>query len=588
MKTFQPVQRENDEHSQMLIQPSLEIGREDDEHEKEADHVADKVMKMSDPEEEKKKMPESKPLLQKMSSSEPVAKMPESRPLLQKMGTPEKEEEEEPLSIQKKTDGSGNGMLASKNVEQGINSSKGSGQSLSPDLQNELGGKMNANFSGVKVHTDEKAVQMNKEVGAKAFTHGNDIYFNKGQYNPTSNQGKHLLAHELTHTVQQQGADIKKKDSECFDYMVKPGDSWWKIANKYGTTVEVLKSLNKNKEKLYPGDVLKVPYQYSEGFEIDPNTMEVTPVKYIIVPEGDLTYEQLLTDNFEIKESMLENEALALDNFETVVNSSSSSEGIVQGAGAIALEKITDSVIDFVIDNTIKKIPLGGELVSLAKEIVSGIDKEKLRAQKANESYKIGQFVVDTRTKIGNLKSKIKTSKTNIIAQAVKSYGYLGKTEQANKKRAEELINFDLERAIASTHTVQGQFYTISESWVSSNFTKGWGGAEYRTGFLYMKVNDSWGVTHATIYAPRGEQLAEQLLKDGNGTFKTSAWNGPVQITDQSGFITARRDKPSEPAKVSAYGMLYSQKQYNTFVNNLKKYGVPTSTTVLSGKETTF
>jgi hypothetical protein len=242
---FQPIPRENDEHSQMLIQPSLEIGREDDEHEKEADHVADKVMKMSDPEEEKKKMPESKPLLQKMSSSEPVAKMPESRPLLQKMGTPEKEEEEEPLSIQKKTDGSGNGMLASKNVEQGINSSKGSGQSLSPDLQDELGGKMNANFSGVKVHTDEKAVQMNKEVGAKAFTHGNDIYFNKGQYNPTSNQGKHLLAHELTHTVQQSSGKMGK--------IQKEGDEWKTVtvdntnpdqSNVYRISLDIIKDCN--------------------------------------------------------------------------------------------------------------------------------------------------------------------------------------------------------------------------------------------------------------------------------------------------------------------------------------------------------
>jgi len=58
MGTLQHIQRENEQHSQMLIQPALEIGKEDDEHEKEANTVADKVMKMSDPEEEKKKMKE--------------------------------------------------------------------------------------------------------------------------------------------------------------------------------------------------------------------------------------------------------------------------------------------------------------------------------------------------------------------------------------------------------------------------------------------------------------------------------------------------------------------------------------------------
>jgi len=47
---------------------------------------------------------------------------------------------------------------------------------------------------------------MNKELNAQAFTHGRDIYFNAGKYDPESTQGKKLLAHELTHVVQQTGA----------------------------------------------------------------------------------------------------------------------------------------------------------------------------------------------------------------------------------------------------------------------------------------------------------------------------------------------------------------------------------------------
>ena len=56
MKLSQHNDREQDQHSHMLIQPSPEIGKEDDEQEKEANSVADKVMKMSDPEAGKKKM----------------------------------------------------------------------------------------------------------------------------------------------------------------------------------------------------------------------------------------------------------------------------------------------------------------------------------------------------------------------------------------------------------------------------------------------------------------------------------------------------------------------------------------------------
>jgi len=58
-------------------------------------------------------------------------------------------------------------------------------------------------FRGVRVHNDSEAINMNKELHAQAFTHGSDIYFNKGKYNPQNAEGKFLLAHELTHVVQQ-------------------------------------------------------------------------------------------------------------------------------------------------------------------------------------------------------------------------------------------------------------------------------------------------------------------------------------------------------------------------------------------------
>src|SRR5690606_1881665 len=58
----------------------------------------------------------------------------------------------------------------------------------------------------VRIHTGADSVQMNRELGAQAFTHGRDIYFNEGKYNPSSPDGQRLLAHELTHVVQQGAA----------------------------------------------------------------------------------------------------------------------------------------------------------------------------------------------------------------------------------------------------------------------------------------------------------------------------------------------------------------------------------------------
>jgi len=70
--------------------------------------------------------------------------------------------------------------------------------------------RFGTDFSEVKIHTGSQAIQMSRELNAQAFTVGNDIYFNEGKYNPSSDAGKHLLAHELTHTVQQNGGIGRK------------------------------------------------------------------------------------------------------------------------------------------------------------------------------------------------------------------------------------------------------------------------------------------------------------------------------------------------------------------------------------------
>lgn len=65
--------------------------------------------------------------------------------------------------------------------------------------------RFGVNFSHVRVHTDNEAVQMSHELNAQAFTHDRDIYFGAGKYNPESSFGRQLLAHELTHVIQQTG-----------------------------------------------------------------------------------------------------------------------------------------------------------------------------------------------------------------------------------------------------------------------------------------------------------------------------------------------------------------------------------------------
>ncbi|MBR8841045.1 MAG: DUF4157 domain-containing protein [Stigonema ocellatum SAG 48.90 = DSM 106950] len=66
-------------------------------------------------------------------------------------------------------------------------------------------------FSGVKVHTDSRSDHLNKSVQARAFTTGQDIFFRQGEYSPGSHSGQELLAHELTHVVQQNGGAVQPK-----------------------------------------------------------------------------------------------------------------------------------------------------------------------------------------------------------------------------------------------------------------------------------------------------------------------------------------------------------------------------------------
>ena len=98
---------------------------------------------------------------------------------------------------------------AGADVESGINSTRGSGSALPDETRGMMESKMGYDFSGVKVHTDATSDSLNRSVSAKAFTTGSDVYFSDGAFNPGSKDGQQLLAHELTHVVQQGGAAPK-------------------------------------------------------------------------------------------------------------------------------------------------------------------------------------------------------------------------------------------------------------------------------------------------------------------------------------------------------------------------------------------
>ena len=212
--------------SPATIQPKLTVGQPNDKYEVEADAMADKVVQQLS---ESRPQPNTSLIQNKGASPNTVQTkcaeceqeeqhQEKEHPGAQRKPIFESNEEHPDANIQTKCadcaeekkvqpKSEASHEVASSNLESRLNSSKGGGSPLNSNTKSSMNSAFGADFSKVRIHTGDEAVQMNKELNAQAFTHGNDIYFNQGKYKPTTTAGKHLLAHELTHTLQQNGID---------------------------------------------------------------------------------------------------------------------------------------------------------------------------------------------------------------------------------------------------------------------------------------------------------------------------------------------------------------------------------------------
>src|SRR3989304_1847253 len=149
------------------LQTKFRIGRTGDKYEQEADRVADQVMRTPDVSIETK-------------ASSNI--------------------QEEALQ---KKEASGSTFEVTPEFESHINATRGGGQPLPESVRAFYEPRFGAGFSQVRVHTDSHAVETAQSINAKAFTVGHNIAFGESQFAPESNDGQRLIAHELTHTIQQ-------------------------------------------------------------------------------------------------------------------------------------------------------------------------------------------------------------------------------------------------------------------------------------------------------------------------------------------------------------------------------------------------
>jgi hypothetical protein len=163
------------------VQAKLIVNPPNNQYEKEADRVADAITKAS-------------------TSN------------IQRQG--EKSEKDNLVATKPTTEKQHQLFAVSGEVEADINAARGGGQPLPDSVRNSLEPQLGHNFSQVHIHTDAKANKLSQQLGAEAFTTGNDIFFTEKAYQPGSKSGRHLIAHELMHVVQQGAARVSRQAAD--------------------------------------------------------------------------------------------------------------------------------------------------------------------------------------------------------------------------------------------------------------------------------------------------------------------------------------------------------------------------------------
>ncbi|MEO7717246.1 MAG: DUF4157 domain-containing protein, partial [Capsulimonas sp.] len=185
-------------------QAKMTVSQPGDVHEEEADQVADHVMRM---EATDVAMREELPEEEELSRS-PLS---ESSPLVQREGAEDEEEElhrssmdsASPPLVRRMGENADGSADVSGAVDRGL---AGGGAPLDAETRGFMEPRFGRDFSNVRIHTDVQAARSAEEVSARAYTVGSDIAFRSGEYSPGGSDGKRLLAHELTHVVQQGAA----------------------------------------------------------------------------------------------------------------------------------------------------------------------------------------------------------------------------------------------------------------------------------------------------------------------------------------------------------------------------------------------
>ena len=195
------------------LQPKLTVGPANDAYEREADAVADAVMRIPETETVRRQpIEEEEEMLQPKLQRQPIEEeeeMLQPKPLVQRAPLEGVMETRTPGVLRTKR-APGEAPPVTPGVAADIQTLRGGGRRMDAPTRDFFESRFNTDFNGVRVHTGPRAARAAHAVKARAFTLGSDIVFGEGQYRPAARSGRQLLAHELVHVIQQGGGQANR------------------------------------------------------------------------------------------------------------------------------------------------------------------------------------------------------------------------------------------------------------------------------------------------------------------------------------------------------------------------------------------
>lgn len=311
----------------------------------------------------------------------------------------------------------GGGISVSSQMEGRLNSMQGGGQVMPDGLRNMMERGFNRDFSQVRLHTDSEAASLSSSIHAKAFTHGNDIYFNQGQFSPNTSEGQKLMAHELTHVVQGSG-----KVGRELDFSGKPMNEYYKRSDGSLAELPVLQTVSV--------DLYKYMSMNVEG--------EVTDYEAIIRKDMDKTLE-VVNYCIEYLENMDDKNA---DVFNDYFNMPSRTKYVLEIYRKIknVIEKrriyFSISLIDkkyaFVYQND------GRYAIALTNSYFQQSDSERVNTLVHELAHEVDNNIIDVAYGIDNVRGLSGTE--SAIANA-SNYGFFAESFLSQKEFNEKILD---------------------------------------------------------------------------------------------------------------------------------------------------